>query len=213
MTEQMKKKLSSGREYRNLTLEVRKASEEETSYIVEGYATTFNEAYTLYSVDDYRVEEVIDARAFDNTDMNDVILQYNHEGRVFARTSNNTLSLTVDEHGLYVRADLGGTETGRQLYEEIKGGYTNKMSFGFVVSDDNINEVNDREAKTTIVTRTITGISKLFDVSAVSIPANDYTEISARNFSDGVIAEVEAERLKRARAKEKLALKLKLMEA
>ena len=122
--------------------------------------------------------------------MDDVIMQYDHEGRVFARLSNNTLKLDVDEHGLKVTAYLGGTELGRNLYEEIKGGYTNKMSFGFTVTDDEV------KADGKDYLRTIKSIGKLYDVSAVSIPANDYTEISARSHCDGAIAEIEAERLR-----------------
>jgi hypothetical protein len=117
-------------------------------------------------------------------------MQYDHQGRVFARISNDTLSLEEDEHGLKIRANLGGTTLGRQLYEEIKGGYTNKMSFGFTVDADDIKADKDGN-----YLRTIRKIGKLFDVSAVSLPANDYTEISARNHCDGVIAEIEAERL------------------
>ena len=117
-------------------------------------------------------------------------MQYDHHGRVFARLSNGTLQLEADEHGLKVRADLGGTEIGRQLYEEIKGGYTNKMSFGFTVADD------DTVQDGADYLRTIRSIGRLFDVSAVSIPANDLTEISARSHCDGVIAEIEAERLR-----------------
>jgi HK97 family phage prohead protease len=137
--------------------------------------------------------EQIDPGAFDDCDMSDVIMQYNHEGRVFARVSNQTLSLRADAHGLLVEADLGGTEIGRDLYEEIKGGYTNRMSFGFTVSKDSRTEERDEDNKVITITRTITGIKKLWDVSAVSIPANDGTEISARSWCDGVIAELTEE--------------------
>ena len=87
------------------------------------------------------------------------------------------------------------------------------MSFGFIVDEDEIEEVSNEEGVK--VTRTITKIGKLFDVSAVSIPANDATEISARNYCDGVIAELETERMKRAQEKrnrqiKKLRLELEL---
>lgn len=201
--------MKQNREYRNCT-EFRIDGESE-AVTVTGYATTFEQPYTLMAYGDCEIREVIDSHAFDNCDMSDVIMQYNHEGRVFARSKNGTLSVQPDEHGLRVYANLGGTEIGRQLYEEIKGGYTDKMSFGFVVSDDK------REDETvdgkTIITRRITGISKLYDVSAVSIPANDSTTISARSFCDGVIAELEAERLKAQEIelqKQRLQLKIKL---
>ena len=156
--------------------------------------------------------EQIDPHAFDDCDMRDVIMQYNHEGRVFARSRNNTLELRVDEHGLSIKADLGHTEIGRQLYEEINGGYTDRMSFGFTVKEDVRVETKDDENKIRNIVRTITGISKLWDVSAVSIPANDGTEISARSWCDGVIAELTEEHRKAEdRAKQKQKIKL-LME-
>ena len=179
------------------------------SYVVEGYATTFDQPYTLYSNGYYELREVVDSHAFDITDMSDVIMQYDHEGRVFARNRNKTLDLTTDEHGLKITANLGGTDIGRQLYQEIKGGYTDRMSFAFTVSDDK----REREAidGKIVVTRRILGFRKLYDVSAVSTPANNSTSISARSFVDGVIAELEAERLSALEySKRKLALKIKL---
>ena len=115
------------REYR--AFEVRAAEDEMT---VEGYATTFDQPYTLYSDNDYEIREVIDENAFDECDMTDVIMQYNHEGRVFARITNGTLEVVIDKpNGLLTRGKLGGTDLGAQVYQEIKGGYTNKMSIGF----------------------------------------------------------------------------------
>jgi len=186
------------REYRDMTIEVRTAEdaevEQEERKIVRGYASTFNEPYTLYENDDWRFNEVVDSRAFDNTDMSDVILQYDHEGRVFARMSNNTLTVTPDEKGLLIEADLGGTELGRQLFEEIRGGYTNKMSFGFTVDGEDILDTKDEDGKSLTV-RTITSVRKLYDVSAVSLPANDATSISVRSLTDGEIERIRAERL------------------
>lgn len=200
------------REYRSMVFEVRSAdTEDDQSRIVEGYATRFNIPYQLYAWDGYEVNEQIDAHAFDDCDMTDTIMQYDHQGRVFARVSNKTLQLEVDQIGLKVTADLGGTEEGRKLYEEIKGGYTTKMSFGFVVKTDERKTEYDHEYNKTVVLRTITAISKLYDVSAVSIPANDATEISARSFSDGVIREAKAERLKRAIKRNKLMAKMRGM--
>lgn len=204
-------KILNGRQYRNMQLD---AKEDEKECRVEGYATTFDQPYLLYSNDYVEVWEKVDKKAFDKTDMSDTIMQYDHEGRVYARVSNKTLELTVDEHGLLVRADLSGTEEGRKLYEEIKGGYTSKMSFGFTVTGEEMNEEN-RKGEKTKYTRTITEIGKLYDVSAVSLPANDATEISARSFINGVIEKDKTERLMREEMEEKrklLALKIKLME-
>ena len=186
------------REYRDMTMEIRSAENEEVEQderkIVTGYASTFNEPYTLYENDDWRFNEVVDARAFENTDMSDVIMQYDHEGRVFARISNNTLTVTPDERGLLIEADLGGTELGRQLFEEIRGGYTNKMSFGFTVDGEDYLDTKDVDGKALTV-RTITSVRKLYDVSAVSLPANDATSISVRTLTDGEIERIQAERL------------------
>lgn len=207
LTDKQLKKLNNGREYRSMIIQVRNTNEENGEFIVEGYATTFNEPYTLYEGRCYKVLEQISPTAFNECDMSDVIFQYDHEGRVFARTKNKTLELLIDNKGLFIRANLGGTDEGKRLYQEIKGGYTDKMSFGFVVESDVCVSVTDENDYETI-TRTITKISKLYDVSAVSIPANDMTSISARNFSDGVITKIESERMKRA----KLKLKIKMME-
>lgn len=194
MSKTIDEKLMEGRQYRKV-MEVRALSDD--GYIVEGYATTFNEPYTLWSFDGYTVREQVAPQAFEGTDMSDVIMQYDHVGRVFARTSNGTLELSVDSHGLAIRADLGGTEIGRQLYQEIKGGYTNKMSFGFTVEEDTRVQTENHDTGEVDILRTITKIKKLYDVSAVSLPANDATEISARCTGEGAIAEAKGEALKR----------------
>ena len=181
-------------------LEVRAEDTEEKAMVVEGFATTFNEPYVLYEDSDLIYREQVAPEAFEKTDMTDVIMQYDHQGRVFARISNNTLEVNPTEKGLFIRANLGGTEIGRSLYEEIAGGYTDKMSFGFTVDED-VQDRTEAEDGRVEVLRTITGIAKLYDVSAVSIPANDGTSISVstRNRIDGVIEEVRAERLEAER--------------
>lgn len=192
----IQQKLDEGRSYRAVAeIEIRTAMEgEDERMTVEGYATTFNDPYVLWKEGGYTVKEQIDRSAFDGADMSDVIMQYDHEGRVFARTSNGTLTLAADNHGMKIVADLGGTELGRQLYEEIKGGYTNKMSFGFTVDADTREITENHETGETEILRTITAIRKLYDVSAVSLPANNATEISARAYCEGVIAEAAEER-------------------
>ena len=213
--EKLLEKLNSGREYRQIpagSIELR--AEAEGDKIVEGYATTFNQPYVLYDFGDYVVREQIDPHAFDDCDMRDVIMQYDHRGRVFARTRNKTLTLSTDSHGLKMRAALGGTEIGRQLYEEIKGGYTDRMSFCFRVGRDRREVTEDHEKKVTYVLRTIETITKLHDVSAVSLPANDGTEISARSVADGVIEALkEQERLKAEKRQndEKLRAEIRLL--
>lgn len=197
--EKLAKKINAGRQYRAMVLKVEERAkaegQDEESFVVEGYATTYNKRYVLYDFDEYRFEEQVDSHAFDSCDMTDVIMQFDHSGRVFARTSNKTLGMVSDEHGLKIRADLSSTAQSRSLYEDIKAGLITKMSFGFVVRGDRIEKTKDENGKRVYI-RTITDIGKLYDVSAVSLPANDGTEISARSWCDGVIAELEAERLR-----------------
>lgn len=212
----MDDKLKEGRAYRDIDVAAfERRSEEDGEKTVSGYATVFNQPYELYrdSFDGvtYIVREQVDGESFRDTDLTDVIMQYNHEGRVFARTSNGTLEVDPDEHGLHIRANLGGTELGRQVFEEIEGGYTTKMSFGFRVGRDKRERTEERNEETGVTTitilRTILAIEKLYDVSAVSLPANDATSISARSYSEGVIEEIKKEfldREKRERQKKRI---------
>lgn len=204
LNELQQMRLEQGREYRHVTMAVRSVENEEGRFVVEGYATTFNQPYELYRYDNVTVMEQVDAKAFDGCDMSDVIMQYDHQGRVFARTRNNTLTIRVDEKGLYIAADLGGTEEGRKLYQEIKDGYTDRMSFGFVVERDSRSYTEDYDTGAVTVLRTILKIRKLYDVSAVSIPANDMTSISARRLADGVMAGRAEERRREQRERLKL---------
>ena len=205
MDQKILDRIENGREYRSMTMEIRAGEENDGKMMVEGYATTFNQPYVLFEGKDYRFLESVAPTAFEECDMSDVIMQYDHAGRVFARNKNGTLWLSVDSIGLKITADLGGTDIGRQLYQEIKGGYTDKMSFSFTVEEDErLVTVSEETGKT--VNRKITKIKKLYDVSAVSMPANDATSISARRFADGVIGEIKAERLERARKIKKLKL-------
>lgn len=176
--------VTKAREYRK-AIELRAA--ETDDFVVEGYATTFNDPYVMFEMDGIQYKEEIDRHAFDEADMTDVIFQFDHEGRVYARQKNGTLFLSVDDHGLHIRADLSKTEGSRQMYEDIKAGLISEMSFAFTVKEDSY----DNETRT----RKITKIKKVYDVSAVSIPANPSTEISARDYFNGVIEAEKAERL------------------
>ena len=198
------------REYRDIDIrkmEIR--TMDDGTDVVEGYATTWDE-YLLWDDGEYRLFERFDPHAFDECDLSDIIMQLNHEGRVFARGSNNTLTVSPDEKGLHIRGYLGGPEEGRKILEEIRGGYLTKMSHGFRSGKDKREVIEDRENKRVDVHRTILSVSKEYDVSVVSLPANDATSISARNVSEGVIAEVKEERLAyeaRERMKNQIAIK------
>lgn len=170
----------------------------DTDYYVEGYASTFNDPYVLHDWGDWEYVEIIDPDAFRDTDMSDVIFQLNHEGRVYSRMSNHTLVVEPDQHGLFVAADLGKTTNSRQMWEDIDAGLITKMSWGFTIAPDGISYVDDESQHRT--TATITKVTKIFDVSAVSLPADPNTEISARSLYDGAIERVQEERLLRETA-------------
>ena len=189
--------IKADREYRSMELRKAEVQEgEDKSYIVEGYATTFGDTYELYRDGNYIVMETVDKDAFKDTDMSDVIFQIDHEGRVYARTRNGSLGLEIDEHGLKTRTDLGLTESSRSVFEDIDAGLYDRMSFAFTVTKDSYTE-EERDDGTVVLTRSILGIGKLYDVSAVSFPANPNTDISSRSkdLINGEIERFEAERL------------------
>ena len=169
------------REYRNVAAPLSAAAavkQFNSDYYVEGYATTFDTPYVLYEFEDGdKYYEKIDRHALDGADLSDVIMQYDHTGRVYARNSNNTLKLTADTKGLLIAADLGKTELARGLYEDISAGMITKMSWAFTVAEDSYDRATH--------TRTILKIKKVYDVSAVSTPANDGTSIAARSYASG----------------------------
>lgn len=183
------------REYRSIEL----ATNEE-DYIVEGYATTWDDPYVMYEANGVKYYEQIKRNALQGADKSDILFLYNHEGKVLARQKNGTLDVTEDDIGIKVRADLSTTSASREMYEEIKNGLVDQMSWAFTVSEDEY----DRKTHT----RSILGVKKVFDVSAVSVPANPSTTISARDYFGGV---AEMEQLELTERKKKLLeLKLKL---
>lgn len=192
------------REYRMMPLmEFRQAENDEPSYRIEGYASTF-EPYLLYEEDDKKIYERIEPTAFDKADMSDVLFLYNHEGQVMARQKNGSLALNVDGNGLHVVADLGGSSRGREMAEEIRSGLVDQMSFAFTVAEGGDTVERSEDKKT--YTRVIKQFRKLYDVSAVSVPANPTTSIACRSAIDGAIKADEAERLQQeADERERLA--------
>lgn len=165
--------VTNDREYRSFQVQAIGAGESD-EMIVEGVAAVVGSPTVLFKDGATEYKEEIHAGAFDGAKMSDVVMNYDHQGKPVARTKNNTLQLTVDNTGLRVRADLSGTEEARRLYEEIKGGYIDKMSFAFVVSEDSY----DRKTHT----RHILGVERIFDVAATYRPAYDATSISARSY-------------------------------
>lgn len=189
------------RQYRSLLSPLAPVSEGvekrfDTDYYVEGYASTFNDPYMLYEFGGVEYWEVIDPDAFRDCHMGDVIFQFNHDGRPYARMSNDTLVVEPQLHGLFVAADLGSTTSSRGMYEEIETGLVTRMSWGFKPDWDSIEDVYDEDAKR--LTSTIHRVERIYDVSAVDLPADPNTEISARSYFDGAIKRIEAERLQDA---------------
>lgn len=177
--------MTKGRSFRNFaSFDAQPPEANSSDKFAEGVACVFDQETILFSMGGIDYKEVVDARAFDGCDMSDVIFNYNHAGKVMARTRNKTLDLRVDANGLNIRAKLDGTVEGRNLYEEIRGGYIDRMSFAFSVLED----VYDQEAHT----RTIKKIKKLYDTSAVDIPAYNTTSLNARSMINAD-AEIKAE--------------------
>lgn len=154
----------------NLDLEMRAVDTEEKEMVVEGYPVIFNSPAT------HGYTEIISERAFDNTDMSDVVLRYNHNDSFMclARTRNKSLELTKDDKGLKMKAKLNpNIEEHKSIYEGIKSGLLDKMSFAFTTRGEEYDYETD--------TRTITDIDKLYDVAVVDQPFYEATSIYARS--------------------------------
>lgn len=200
--------MKSNREYRSMELRILPTETEEKSYMVEGYASTF-EPYVLMTIDGIDYSERIEPTAFDKADMTDVVFRVDHEGSVYARTSAGTVELWTDEHGLAQRTDLSRTQKARDLFEEIEAGNYPKMSFAFTVAEEKF----DSETHTRIISK----IAKVFDISPVSFPANPTTELSVatRDYFNGVIEMERAERLEREKhelEQRRAEIRIRLME-
>lgn len=189
---------------------------------VEGYATTFEDPYVLWQEPDWTdsrgdvqkgwtYREVMHEGCMEGADTSDVIFLYDHEGRVYARNRNDTLYIEPQLHGLYIAADLSRTTLAGEMYEDIKAGMVDKMSWAFTVAEEDVEE----DAANKVTTFHVRRIKKVFDVSAVSRPADPNTEISARRAIDGAIEERrlrEAQRAERVeRMRRELALRAKAM--
>ena len=184
--------MNNEREYRNMTFEVRKDGDE-PSFLVEGYASTF-ERYKLLEIDGEDYNEQIMPEAFDEADMTDVVFRVDHEGPVYARASAGTVTLDIDEHGLHQIADLSKTQRSRDLFEDIAAGNYPQMSFAFTIGEEHY----DAETRTRVIDR----VAKVFDVSPVTWPANPTTELHARAYFEGVIEEEKAAEAERLAAEE-----------
>ena len=155
-----------------------RAKEEEGKMILEGYPVVFDKE-TLIGDKEWGWYEVIDKKALDKADLSDVPLKYNHGDTkgILARTRNKSLTLTIDDIGLKMRAELQPDVTDhKDIYNCVKSGLLDKMSFAFNVIEDNVEQKSGDIPK-----RTITRIGRLFDVAVVDLPAYDQTSIYARS--------------------------------
>jgi len=169
---------------------------------VEGYAARFNSPTVLFEMGGVEYKEQVASDAFAEAKMDDVIFNYNHGGRVMARTRNKTLQLAVDENGLFIRARLDGTEEGRSLYQDIQNGYIDRMSYRYTVAA----EAYDNENRTWTLLR----VKRLYDVSAVDIPAYEDTSIEARKADAEAVARESQRKVDTELARQRLTIKLKI---
>lgn len=178
--------------------------------ILEGRAVVFDEETILFKWAGRTYKEIIKKEAFDKTDFSQAFLKFNHDdSSVVARYSKGTLQLDVRDDGVWVRAKLANTTQGRDLYELVKRGDIDKMSFAFSDITQSITE----DVENGIVTFTVTRIGKLWDVAAVTHPAYSSTELYARHLKDAeALASEKAEALRKHSEEEFELRKRKLLD-
>lgn len=178
--------ISKNREYRSFDFEVK---EDNGDLIVEGVPVVFESPTVIYSFDGVDFFEVVDRHAFDKCNMSDVVFVENHEGTPGARTKNGSLEIKVDDVNVKSKANLRTSSKGPAMYNDIKSGIYDKMSFSFTVLKDSYDKLTR--------TRRILEIDRLYDVSVVTFPAYEQTSINARSFFE---AEAEKEMREHAEA-------------
>lgn len=166
--------MSHSYEYRSIDMNI---DDKDGSLYVEGKAICFDEPTVLFA-DRFGTEyrEIISADALTGVDLSDVPLKYNHSSEkaaILARVRDGSLTLDLREDGLYFRAELR-TNLGEDVHRAIKAGDVSKCSFAFICESD-IVETNDNT-----VTRTITKIKHIGDISIVDEPAYEGTNVEAR---------------------------------
>lgn len=188
------------KKYQLREVELRNASAEEKDgkMILEGYASIFNAPTVLFKCGNIEYKEVIDARAFDDTDTSDCCLKYNHGGMPLARTRGGSLELKKDSIGLFFRAELFNTTVSSDVYSIVKAGGLDKCSFAFRVKEEKYDSSTH--------TRTILKIEKIFDVAVVDTPAYNDTSVSARSLFE-MEMDNEQKELENSKLREKLIVK------
>ncbi|HKM44923.1 MAG TPA: HK97 family phage prohead protease [Dysgonamonadaceae bacterium] len=189
--------ISKDREYRSFGFE----PVEDEAMIIEGVPIVFEQRTLMYEHDGLKFYEQIDKEALRNALVDDVVLNIDHVGKPAAKTKNGTLELEVRDGDVFMKADLSKNATGRELYEDIKNGFYDKMSFAFTVTDQEY----DSETRT----RTIKKIDRLYDVSAVTVPAYSQTTLMARSFFTAEAEKEVAEAMELEKEKLKLEIRTK----
>lgn len=140
---------------------------------VEGYALLFNEP----SKDLGGFQEVINPNALDGLDLSKVIMLDQHDfSKPLASVEGGTLKLDVDDKGLHFTATLDDNVSyAKDTYNNIKNGNINAMSFRFDVDDGSDSWTKDESGQ---ITRTINQIKDLLEVSTVTVPSYDSTNVS-----------------------------------
>lgn len=169
---------------RRFDVELRAMKDEENGTYIVGVPIVFDKETDLYFY-----KETIDRHALDNTDMKDVRFLVNHNTDMIplARSRNNnansTMQMWIEEDGLHIRVNLDverNTES-KALYSAVDRGDVSGMSFMFSVESDSWEGLDSDMPK-----RIITGISKVYEVSAVTFPAYEQTSIQAADVDEAL---------------------------
>lgn len=148
---------------------------------ISGYAIVFNKPSKPIPDGDSSFTEIIDPKALQNTDLSDVVMLSNHDySKPLATVKAGTLKLdVVDGKGLHFEATLPNTTDGADTFENVKAGNIDSASFRFANASDQWSKDENGN-----ITRTITNIGDIFEISSVTVPAYDDSsvEVAKRSF-------------------------------
>lgn len=149
-----------------------KQDEADKPQTLDGYAIVFN----MPSKDLGGFTEVVDPKALDGVDLSKVLMLFNHNyGEPLATVENGTLKLDVDDKGLHFVATLPtGVSYADDLYKQVDAGNINSASFSFSIDDGADEWTQDDDGN---IVRTIKQVKDLYEVSAVSLPAYEDTNV------------------------------------
>lgn len=185
-------------------LRAKQGQQEDDEFVhIEGKAVAFDSETVLFKFNGTEYKEIIERGAFDEADISDVVVKYNHSDHFLAvaRTRNHTLELDVREDGVYVAIKIRkDNPNGMQFYKNVEEGLIDRMSFSFIIREESFDEKEHRW--------TVRKIEKVYDVAAVDFPAYDDTEIYAKRFGDAEALRAEAE-ARLAKAKEDEVIRLR----